>query len=292
MKTVLCYGDSNTYGHIPGEGGRYPFDVRWTGRLQNLLGTEFRVIEEGCSSRTSVYDDPDDAWLNGLYYIKPCLKSHCPIDLIILMLGTNDMKEHFHSSAEESSLGCEKLIRIMQSYVEERQGYPPDILLVSPPLIKEQATETFDSFTRESIAQSRKFAECFHTVAERNGCFYLDAAKCAEVSDTDGLHLTADGHRNLAKELGRMIRKEIYPDFHREIPEIPLGRYRHFKGNEYEVIGLARHSETDEPMVVYRALYGEHGMWIRPASMWNETVVREGNVYQRFTFLDKKEQKN
>ena len=74
--------------------------------------------------------------------------------------------------------------------------------------------------------------------------------------------------------------------------DLKPGIYRHFKGNRYELLGVAKHSETLEPMVVYRALYGEHGMWIRPASMWNETVVREGNVYQRFTFLDKKEQRN
>ncbi len=63
---------------------------------------------------------------------------------------------------------------------------------------------------------------------------------------------------------------------------IPLGRYRHFKGNEYEVIGIARHSETEEPMVVYKALYGDGGLWIRPAAMWNESVERDGNTYMRF----------
>lgn len=67
--------------------------------------------------------------------------------------------------------------------------------------------------------------------------------------------------------------------------EIKLGRYRHFKGNEYEVIGIAKHSETTEEMVVYRALYGEHGLWVRPASMWNETVERDGKVFQRFTYI-------
>lgn len=66
---------------------------------------------------------------------------------------------------------------------------------------------------------------------------------------------------------------------------IKPGRYRHFKGNEYEVIGIARHSETMEEMVVYRALYGERGLWVRPASMWNETVERDGKVYQRFTYI-------
>lgn len=67
--------------------------------------------------------------------------------------------------------------------------------------------------------------------------------------------------------------------------EIKIGRYRHFKGNEYEVLYLAKHSETLEPMVVYRALYGEHGVWVRPASMWNETVERNGDLFLRFTYI-------
>ena len=70
------------------------------------------------------------------------------------------------------------------------------------------------------------------------------------------------------------------------VQSIPCGRYRHFKGNEYEVIGIARHSETEEPMVVYRALYGEGGLWTRPASMWNETVTRDGVEYRRFVPVD------
>jgi len=69
--------------------------------------------------------------------------------------------------------------------------------------------------------------------------------------------------------------------------KIKIGRYRHFKGNEYEVLYLAKHSETLEPMVVYRALYGEHGVWVRPAKMWNETVERDGQTYTRFTFIGK-----
>ena len=67
---------------------------------------------------------------------------------------------------------------------------------------------------------------------------------------------------------------------------IRLGKYRHFKGNEYEVIGMANHSETMEPMVVYRALYGDGGLWVRPASMWNETIERDGQTFRRFTFIE------
>lgn len=70
------------------------------------------------------------------------------------------------------------------------------------------------------------------------------------------------------------------------VKTIEPGKYRHFKGNEYEVISIARHSETMEPMVVYRALYGDHGVWVRPADMWNEAVERDGNTYKRFERID------
>ena len=71
------------------------------------------------------------------------------------------------------------------------------------------------------------------------------------------------------------------------VKTIAVGKYRHFKGNEYEVISIARHSETKEPMVVYRALYGDHGGWVRPAEMWNETIERDGKIYQRFERIDR-----
>lgn len=68
---------------------------------------------------------------------------------------------------------------------------------------------------------------------------------------------------------------------------IKPGRYRHFKGKEYEVLGVARHSETEEELVVYRALYGDFGLWVRPVSMWNETVERDGKTFRRFTYIGK-----
>ena len=100
-KTILCYGDSNTWGYNPVNGLRYPEDVRWTGRLQKLLGPSYRVIEEGCNGRTTVYADPEEGWKCGLTYLCPCLNSHKPIDVVILMLGSNDLKRIFHASAQE-----------------------------------------------------------------------------------------------------------------------------------------------------------------------------------------------
>jgi len=89
MKTILCYGDSNTYGYNPVTGGRWPEDIRWTGRLQQLLGDEYKVIEEGCNGRTTMYKAPGEGWKSGLEYLKPCLNSHKPVDAVVMMLGTN-----------------------------------------------------------------------------------------------------------------------------------------------------------------------------------------------------------
>lgn len=95
MTTILCYGDSNTYGYNPVNGLRYPKDVRWTGVLQKMLGEEYEVIEEGCNGRTTVFEDAKEPWKAGLGYLRPCLNTHKPIDFVIMMLGSNDLKGCF-----------------------------------------------------------------------------------------------------------------------------------------------------------------------------------------------------
>ena len=110
MKTVLCYGDSNTYGYNPVNGMRYGESIRWTCRLRDLLGDGYRVIEEGCNGRTTIYDDPVDGWKNGLDYLRPCLNSHKPVDIVILMLGSNDLKDTFHLTAREIADGAGVLV--------------------------------------------------------------------------------------------------------------------------------------------------------------------------------------
>ena len=110
MTTILCYGDSNTYGYNPVNGLRYPKDVRWTGVLQKLLGEQYAVIEEGCNGRTTVFEDIAEPWKAGLGYLKPCLNTHKPIDFVIMMLGSNDLKRMFHASAKEIADGAEQLV--------------------------------------------------------------------------------------------------------------------------------------------------------------------------------------
>ena len=208
IKNILCYGDSNTYGYIPGIGGRYPRDIRYPGRLQKLLGDEYNVIEEGCSGRTTLYDDPVDGWKNGMDYLKPCIYSHRPIHIVILMLGSNDLKETFHLTAGQIAASAGKLVDVIKAFTEEKQEFVPKIVLVSPPEIgKNIGTSPFyGGFVERAIDESKRFSEYYKNVADEKGCVFFDAAKYIYPSDTDSLHLEPEAHEILAKELAMVIK--------------------------------------------------------------------------------------
>ena len=209
MKTVLCYGDSNTYGYNPSNGFRYPEDVRWTGRLQLLLGEDYRVIEEGCNGRTTIFDDPLEGWKNGLGYLRPCLNSHKPVDIVILMLGSNDLKETFHASAEQIAYGAATLVNVIHSFTREKQGFPPQIILVSPPQIGEGIcfSPFYGAFSEDAIVRSREFPKWYRKAAEEHNCIFFDAAQYIQASEEDSLHLTPEAHAKLAEELYKVVRK-------------------------------------------------------------------------------------
>lgn len=208
MKTVLCYGDSNTYGYVPETGLRYPRDIRYTGRLQLLLGDEYTVIEEGCNGRTTIHDDPVDGWKNGLDYLRPCLSSHKPIDIVILMLGSNDLKGSFHLTAEEIAEGAGVLVRVIKEFTVEKQGFVPKIILVSPPEIGGgiRTSPFYGAFSDDAIERSKQFPEFYKNVADSEGCIFFDAARYIYPSETDSLHLTPEGHKILAAELCKLVK--------------------------------------------------------------------------------------
>ena len=119
MKEILCFGDSNTHGYMPGVGTRYPLDVRWSGRLAGLLGEGYHVVEEGLDGRTTAFEDELQPWRSGLGYIGGCVKSHAPLDLIIIMLGTNDAKTRYGVSAEEIGFGLRELIAKIEMCIRD-----------------------------------------------------------------------------------------------------------------------------------------------------------------------------
>ena len=208
MKNILCYGDSNTYGYIPETGLRYPKNVRWTGVLQNLLGKNFNVIEEGCNGRTTIFDDPIEGWKNGRDYLKPCLNSHKPIDYIIMMLGSNDLKDTFHASAMDIAAGAGVLIKDIIDFTEVKQGYVPNIILVAPPEIGEgiAASPFYGRFYEDAIERSKEFPKFYKKIAEKYGCIFVDAASHIKPSAIDSLHISPEGHRKLAEVFYEVIK--------------------------------------------------------------------------------------
>ncbi len=187
---------------------RYPGNIRYPGRLQMLLGDEYAVIEEGCNGRTTIHDDPIDGWKNGLDYLKPCLNSHKPIDIVILMLGSNDLKITFHLTAEQIAEGAGILVDVIKEFTEEKQGYVPKMILVSPPESGKgiRTSPFYGAFYENAIDESRTFPECYKKIAEEKGCIFFNAAQYIYPSETDSLHLTPEGHRILAEELSKVIK--------------------------------------------------------------------------------------
>ena len=208
MITVLAYGDSNTYGYNPRTGLRYPEDIRWTGLLSSHLGNGYRVIEEGCNGRTTIYDDPIDGWKNGLNYLKPCLHSHKPVDIVVMMLGTNDLKSVFDLSAEQIAEGAGVLVDTIQKFTLEKYGYQPKIVLISPPEIGSgiRTSPFYGSFLEDAIDRSRQFPRYYKEVADRYGCVFFNAAEWIRPSEVDSLHLDPEAHRILAEKLSEVIK--------------------------------------------------------------------------------------
>lgn len=205
-KTILCYGDSNTHGFNPLTGQRYPKSIRWPGKLQQILGADYQIIEEGCNGRTTIFDDPEEGWKNGLDYLRPCLSSHKPIHLVILMLGSNDLKQTFHASAEQIAAGIGTLVEVIQDFTVQKQGFLPDIILVSPPEIGPRIGDSpfRCSFAEDAVLVSKALSACYQKIAAQKNCIFFDAAQYVQPSEADSLHLLPEAHAVLAKELARL----------------------------------------------------------------------------------------
>ena len=199
---LLCFGDSNTWGHDPNGGGRFGRGVRWTSLLAERLGGEWNLHEEGLCGRTAVFPDPFDADMGARDPLRIAVRTHRPLDLVLLMLGTNDLKRCFHASAYEIALGVEKLVQEIRRLPPEDSG-SPDILLVSPILVGENIGETCfaEMFGPRAHTESRKLAAYYRDTAERCGCHFFDAAQAAAPSREDAVHLDEAGHRALAAAL-------------------------------------------------------------------------------------------
>lgn len=208
MKHILCYGDSNTFGTDPVHEGRHPDDIRWTGVLQRLLGNDYRVIEEGCGGRTTVFEDEISYGRNGLTMLTPSIASHNPLDLIVVMLGTNDLKKRFQVTSWDLGKAMERIIDEIRRFPFAPVYPEPEILIVSPILIKPGISDSiYGCFTEEAAAMSRCFRPEYEAAAKRKNCHFFDAASVAEASEEDRLHMTAENHRKLGEALAKEIQK-------------------------------------------------------------------------------------
>lgn len=212
VKTIVCYGDSNTHGYNPETGGRYEYAVRWPGYLQRLLGREeYYVIEEGLNSRTTVQRDPcyDDN-KSGLDLLPAIIKTHMPIDLLIVMLGSNDMKQRFHMEAAEIARGAALLLSTAKTVSASKSpdGKPCNILLVAPPPITEDLLggACYGEFGARALRISSELSAWYARIAQSNHVYFLDAADIVAPSPVDGLHLTPEGHAALAQAIAHQCR--------------------------------------------------------------------------------------
>lgn len=207
-KHIVCFGDSNTYGYCAETGGRFSEEERWPCLLQSYLGDRFLVLEEGLPGRTTCFSDPLHEGMCGLDYLYPCLMSHSPVDLLIIMLGTNDTKERFGASSTCIAMGLKRLIsKAMATECWPESG--PNILVVTPQNIGRQYKNTLVAGTmgRGCAEKSEGLAREYQSVAATMGCRYLDANTMlsAGPNDVDYMHLTEAGHGQLAAGLASYI---------------------------------------------------------------------------------------
>jgi len=206
LPVVLCYGDSNTHGADPAGGNRFARDVRWPGRLARLLDGEAQVIEEGLNGRTTMRDDPYVDGRNGRTYLLPCLRSHTPVDVLVIMLGSNDLKPLFNAAPYEIALGIESLVLLAQASGCGPDGGAPRILIVAPPALTEtNARSDLWGFTNRQ-AMARELPRHYRTVAEARGTAFLDASAFVAGDAADGVHLSPEGHARLAPVIAAAVR--------------------------------------------------------------------------------------
>ena len=204
MAVIVAFGDSNTWGYDPATATRFAPDVRWTGVMQRQLGAAYRVIEEGLNGRTTVFNDPIEPDRRGADYLPPCLRSHAPLDLLIIALGCNDMKMRFSASPSDIANGAELLIRLARAEAVGPDGAPPRILLVAPPPIGKLTN--FAEMFQGGTEKSRVLAQRYRDVAERQRVGFVDAGEFIACSDLDGIHFDAESHAMLGHTMAEAAR--------------------------------------------------------------------------------------
>ena len=211
-KHIVCFGDSNTHGlcadpaDCADHGKRYNENERWTQLLQKALGDDYLIIEEGLSGRTTVFSDPLKEGMSALDVVYPILMTHEPVDLLIIMLGTNDTKQRFSVGAQEIALGMDRLIQKIKTIpCWTEKG--PNILMISPAHIGEgmHSSPAAGTMGDGCAKRSAELSKYYEPVAQMHGCTFLDAEGNTQVNNVDFIHLTRKGHAMLAAKLCEIV---------------------------------------------------------------------------------------
>jgi len=202
-KRILCFGDSNTWGSIPGLSKRFPADIRWTGVLQQLLGDNYDIIEEGLSARTTDIDDLDhpEELRNGKKYLIPCLNSQIPLDLVVLFLGTNDFKSRYNRQPEDTAKSIEAMIELIGSMTYVHETIPPKVILICPALIDSNERDLFQKY-EGAEAKSLKLSELLTELSKKLNLPFIDMTKEFRAVG----HLNEEEHRKLAELIAEKIK--------------------------------------------------------------------------------------
>lgn len=207
MKRILCYGDSNTWGYIPGsDHKRFSEDQRWTKLLQKKLGDNFEIIEEGLNSRTLFSDDNrvGKEGRNGFTYLNPCLDSHDKIDCIVLMLGTNELKNMFNNSALDIVRMIDKYVKFIQNKKSQIDGSTPEIVISGLPFVEENAAYCKkDNKYKGASEKSKKLNELYKEYCLKSKIIYVNNNDLR--TGEDGVHLTEESHAILAQKLFEVL---------------------------------------------------------------------------------------
>lgn len=216
-KRIMCFGDSLTWGWVPVEEGvpttRYPAEQRWPGVLQAELGEGYIIIEEALSGRTTSLDDPTDSRLNGSTYLPSALASHLPLDLVTLMLGSNDTKAYFHRTPFEITAGMSKLVgQVLACAGGVGTSYPaPKVLIIAPPPLAPMPHAYFQALFGGAYEKSAQFGKLYGDLADFMKVDFLDASEIISTDGVDGIHFTEENNRELGLTVAKKVRQVLKP---------------------------------------------------------------------------------
>jgi lysophospholipase L1-like esterase len=212
MKNIMIFGDSNTWGWDPSNDlveaiRRWPDEVRWAGVLQTELGNGYNVIQEGLNGRTTVWDDQIEEYRCGKHHIIPLLDTHAPLDLVIIMIGTNDLKVRYTVSAQDIANGAGLILDKTLAQVGAFGPQGPKVLFIAPPPLGPIENGVFKYMFEGNREKSKQMTAFYQGVAESRGVSFFDAGSVAKASEIDGLHMPAESHAALGKAVAAEVRK-------------------------------------------------------------------------------------